>query len=363
MSGDLTRALFDSGECVHEPDPKEGVIWASIWKRSPLSFGRVRGRRKECGAGELRRLLHQADQRRRVLRHADDLDLVALDPQLRHVGGIGQRPRDGLQHHDARGRGLLAFGATARAAEARPFASRRSAARRCVIRRCRSLRSDCSELPSQALSRSDAAAARPAESRMARSRRGTLMAGPITLRSDFSISLILAASPGGAPARRRPTRHPGSAPVAAAGLTFSFDVAANITSIRSFATSFGALQPNTASLRGPGCQAIDLRADHAVEEIAGLARKIEQMRHRLRSDGSCASMRLPRNATFHSADNGRLWCAIVQAERQLGQRRVMSPVSLSRRMCRRRVRSRWIRRARTSRPATASTAPTTAPIH
>ena len=58
--------------------------------------GRARGRREECGAGELRRLLQKADQRRRVLRHADDLDLVALDPEFRDIGGVGQGTRVAL---------------------------------------------------------------------------------------------------------------------------------------------------------------------------------------------------------------------------------------------------------------------------
>ena len=70
---------------------------------------RMRGRRKERGPGELRRLLDQADQRRRVLRHPDHLDLVGLDPQLRHIGAVGQRLRNGFTCEQANDE-ALSFG-------------------------------------------------------------------------------------------------------------------------------------------------------------------------------------------------------------------------------------------------------------
>ena len=63
---------------------------------------RARGRRKECRARKLRRFLDQANQRRRVLRHADHLDLVAVDPKFGDIGAVGQRLRQRFQDDDAR---------------------------------------------------------------------------------------------------------------------------------------------------------------------------------------------------------------------------------------------------------------------
>jgi len=40
--------------------------------------------------GELRRLFDQANQGRRILRNADNLNLVAFNPQLGYVGTVGQ---------------------------------------------------------------------------------------------------------------------------------------------------------------------------------------------------------------------------------------------------------------------------------
>src|ERR1700722_3803746 len=70
---------------------------------------RARGRREEGGAGELRGLLHPAEEGWRILRHAYDLDLVAVDPQLRYISAVGQHAGDGLQHHDAGWGRLLAL--------------------------------------------------------------------------------------------------------------------------------------------------------------------------------------------------------------------------------------------------------------
>src|ERR1700719_2903990 len=51
---------------------------------------RARCRLKKRGSGELRRLLHQSNEGRRVLGNANDLDLVAFDSEFRHVSPVGQ---------------------------------------------------------------------------------------------------------------------------------------------------------------------------------------------------------------------------------------------------------------------------------
>ena len=56
------------------------------------------------------RTFNQSNERRRVLGNTNHLNLVAFDPQFRHIGAIGQCPRDRFEHHDARWRRLLAFG-------------------------------------------------------------------------------------------------------------------------------------------------------------------------------------------------------------------------------------------------------------
>jgi len=65
--------------------------------------GRPRGRREEGRLREMRGLLDQPDQAGRIARHADDLQLVAEDAQLREVGVIGQELRQRLDDDDARG--------------------------------------------------------------------------------------------------------------------------------------------------------------------------------------------------------------------------------------------------------------------
>src|SRR5690349_3746580 len=70
---------------------------------------RLRGRREERRASELWRLFHQPDQGWRILGHANDLDLVTLDSQLRYIGIVGQNAGDRFEHHHARRRGLLAL--------------------------------------------------------------------------------------------------------------------------------------------------------------------------------------------------------------------------------------------------------------
>ena len=105
----------------------------------------------------------------------------------------------------------------------------------------------------------------------------------------------------------------------ATGLTFCCDVAAKITSMRSFAAGADALQPNTRIIDGPGRQPIDLRPDHAVEEIGCLGRKIELMRHdmsrtHLRLDAASAKRGLPIRR------QRRLRPAAVEAKRQVGER-------------------------------------------
>src|SRR6202162_711822 len=71
---------------------------------------RTRGWCEKRGSRELWRLFDQSNERRRVLRNTNHLNLVAFDPQFRHIGAIGQCPRDRFEHHDARWRRLLAFG-------------------------------------------------------------------------------------------------------------------------------------------------------------------------------------------------------------------------------------------------------------
>src|SRR5215468_949468 len=63
--------------------------------------GRARRRRKEGGAREVRRLLDQPDQRWRVARDADQLQLVAFHAQLGDVGMIRQNLRQRLDDDDA----------------------------------------------------------------------------------------------------------------------------------------------------------------------------------------------------------------------------------------------------------------------
>src|SRR5487761_2025594 len=70
---------------------------------------RARGGGKKSSARKLWRSLQQSNQGRRILRHADDLKLVTLDPKLRHIGAVGQRLRKRLKHNDARWARLLAL--------------------------------------------------------------------------------------------------------------------------------------------------------------------------------------------------------------------------------------------------------------
>src|ERR1700694_6160157 len=70
---------------------------------------RTRRGRKKCSSRKLWRLFHQSNQGWGVLRDADDLDLVTLDPQFRHISTVGQRLRKGLHHDDARWSRLLAL--------------------------------------------------------------------------------------------------------------------------------------------------------------------------------------------------------------------------------------------------------------
>ena len=157
-----------------------------MWKRSPGLVRRMRGRRKERGAGKLRRLFHQADQGGCILRHADHLDLVALDPQFRHIGGVGQCARDRLQHHDARRRRLLALREQAQADAGLRSTPSRSAARRCEIRRCSSSSSRLQGAAEIGVDQQRRGGGNTRREQDSRSRRGKLTAGPITLRNGWS---------------------------------------------------------------------------------------------------------------------------------------------------------------------------------
>ena len=89
--------------------------------------GGMRGRGEECGAGELRRLLHQADQRWSILRHTHNLELVSLDPQFRHIGTVGQHGAGPLHTLD----GVVCLRLASRPRpDPSAFESRRMAARR-----------------------------------------------------------------------------------------------------------------------------------------------------------------------------------------------------------------------------------------
>ncbi len=79
-----------------------GSICASMWNRSPGSFGeRVVGA-KNVARENIGDLLDQADQVRRIARDADDAQLVGLDAQLGHIGVVGQELRQRLEHEHGR---------------------------------------------------------------------------------------------------------------------------------------------------------------------------------------------------------------------------------------------------------------------
>ena len=56
--------------------------------------------RKENGAGELRRPFDQPDKWWRILRHANELNLVTIDSELGNIGAIGQSFRKRFQYDD-----------------------------------------------------------------------------------------------------------------------------------------------------------------------------------------------------------------------------------------------------------------------
>src|SRR5580692_5500165 len=93
---------------------------------------------------------------------------------------------------------------------------------------------------------SEAVAARALDSRIARSKRGTLTAAPITLRSGWSISVtgVDTLATGAEIAIDAASTVPANW---SKGSTFRLEVAAKVTAIRSFAAGTGELQPNTAS--------------------------------------------------------------------------------------------------------------------
>src|SRR5580704_11536053 len=98
---------------------------------------------------------------------------------------------------------------------------------------------------------SEAAAARALDNRIARSKRGTLTAAPMTLRNDRSMSVTgVDAFAAGAEIATD-----AASTVSAnwsRGSTFRLDVAAKVTAIRSLAAGTGELQPNTASTADHG---------------------------------------------------------------------------------------------------------------
>src|ERR1700688_162360 len=100
--------------------------------------GRLRRRRKESGMLEMRRLLDQANERRRIAGEPGHLHLAALDPQLGDEGVIREHFRQRLEDDHARWRRLLAAlqhaqRAAAVLAEAHRRATRRDLARESLL--------------------------------------------------------------------------------------------------------------------------------------------------------------------------------------------------------------------------------------
>src|SRR5215475_14266988 len=99
---------------------------------------------------------------------------------------------------------------------------------------------------------SETAAASALDKRIARNKRGTLIAAPMTLRSGWSNSLIGVEAPASTGADIATDAASTASANWSKGSTFRLDVAAKVTAIRSFGAGGGEFQPNTASLADHG---------------------------------------------------------------------------------------------------------------